>query len=302
VVNGYFRGRAAAPDPRITMTQGAGGPQNRFPIGHYYSPMYDTRELAHRRDEIWPAPVRNTPGIDWRDAEQLRLCRETFASQDRLDFAHDPTGDETVYHATNNQFPALDAWVLEGLLREVRPRRMIEVGCGYSTLVSARVNREYLHNETRLTCIEPYPRDFLQSGVPGVTDLRVEKIQETPLEVFDELGENDVLFVDTSHTVKTGGDVTWIFGEIIPRLRSGVYVHVHDVFLPGEYPEDWVLQGWGWNEVYLVRAFLTFNDAFEVVWGNQYMLHHHPDDVLAAFPGQERYHDRGGASLWLRRR
>jgi predicted O-methyltransferase YrrM len=246
--------------------------------------------------------LRDTPGIDWREDEQVRLCREVFAGQQRLEFAHDPTGDATVYHATNNQFPALDAWVLEGLLRHVRPKLMIEVGCGYSTLVSARVNREQLGSATRLTCIEPYPRDFLQAGVPGVTDLRVEKIQETPLALFDELGENDVLFVDTSHTVKTGGDVTWIFGEIIPRLRSGVYVHVHDIFLPGEYPEEWVLEGWGWNEVYLVRAFLSFNDAFEVVWAAQYMLNRRPEEVLSAFPGQSAYRERGGGSLWLRRR
>jgi SAM-dependent methyltransferase/predicted O-methyltransferase YrrM len=302
VVNGYFRGVAGEADPRLTMTDAASGPPNRFPIGHYYSPMYDARELAERREEIWTAPLRETPGIDWREDEQVRLCREVFAGQQRLELAHDPTGDATVYHATNNQFPALDAWVLEGLLRHARPRRMIEVGCGYSTLVSARVNREHLDGATRLTCIEPYPRDFLEAGVPGVTDLRVEKIQETPLELFDELGENDVLFVDTSHTVKTGGDVPWIFGEIIPRLRSGVYVHVHDVFLPGEYPEEWVLEGWGWNEIYLVRAFLSFNDAFEVVWGAQYMLNRHPEEVLAAFPGQREYIDRGGGSLWLRRR
>jgi SAM-dependent methyltransferase/predicted O-methyltransferase YrrM len=302
VVNGYFRGRAAQSDHLLTVREGHDAPANRFPIGHYYSPMYDACELAERREEIWTSPPRDTPGIDWRDAEQVRLSRDVFASQQRLDFAHGPTGDDTVYHATNNQFPALDAWVLEGLVRHAGPKRMIEVGCGYSTLVSARVNREHLNGAMRLTCIEPDPREFLQAGVPGVSDLRIEKIQETPLEVFDELGENDVLFIDTSHTVKTGGDVTWIFGEIIPRLRIGVYVHVHDVFLPGEYPEDWVLEGWGWNEVYLVRAFLSFNDAFDVVWGAQYMLNRHPGEVLAAFPGQAEYLDRGGGSLWLRRK
>jgi SAM-dependent methyltransferase/predicted O-methyltransferase YrrM len=301
VVNGYYRGRAKEPNPLLTTKEAPKGPANRFPIGHYYSPMYDTSELARRRTEIWPTPPRSTPGIDWRDGEQVRLCREVFAAQERLDLADEPTSDPTAYHALNNQFPPLDAWVLEGLLRSARPQRMIEVGCGYSTLVSARVNREYLDGATRLTCIEPYPRDFLEAGVPGVSELRVEKIQETPLEIFEALDKDDMLFVDTSHTVKTGGDVTWIFGEIIPRLRSGVYVHVHDIFLPGDYPEDWVLEGWGWNELYLVRAFLSFNDAFEVVWGGQYMLHHHADEVLAAFPGQARYQHRGGGSLWMRR-
>jgi hypothetical protein len=153
----------------------------------------------------------------------------------------------------------------------------------------------------RLTCVEPYPRDFLVAGVDGVSDLRVEKIQETPLELFEQLSAGDVLFVDTAHTVKTGGDVTWIFGEIIPRLAPGVVVHIHDVFLPGEYPESWVMEGWGWNEVYLVRAFLSFNDQFKILWGAQYMLGTHPDEVIAAFPAIPRQAMDGG-SLWLQRR
>ena len=153
----------------------------------------------------------------------------------------------------------------------------------------------------RLTCIDPHPRDFLSAGVPGITELRREGIQETPLELFEQLGENDILFVDTSHTVKTGGDVPWIYGEVLPRLRPGVFVHLHDIFLPGEYPERWVMEGWGWNEVYLVRAFLSFNSAFEVLWSTQYMLQNHLEEVLQAFPGFGGYLDRAGSSLWLRR-
>ncbi len=153
----------------------------------------------------------------------------------------------------------------------------------------------------RLTCIEPYPQQFLLDGVTGVTDLRIERVQETPLDLFSELSAGDVLFIDTAHTVKTGGDVVWIFQEIIPRVAPGVLVHIHDVFVPGEYPEQWVMDGWGWNETYLVRAFLSFNEAFQVVWGQQYMLHHHLDELQRAFPALERY-PPSGAALWIRRR
>lgn len=274
----------------------------RFEVGEYYSPMYDTRELAERRDRLWPAVPRETIGIDWRGADQQTLCRDVFARQTHFEFAETAVEDPTEYFVTNGQYPPLDAWILEGLIRHFQPRRMIEVGCGFSTLVSARANREYLDSKMTLTCIEPYPRPFLLGEIAGIAGVRVEKIQDTPLDLFDTLEEDDILFIDTSHTVKTGGDVTWIFHEIVPRLAPGVVVHIHDFFLPREYPERWVLDGWGWNESYLVRSFLTFNDVFEIIWGTQYMLLNHLDDVLAAFPDFQGYLAMGGASLWLRRR
>ena len=128
---------------------------------------------------------------------------------------------------------------LKRFMRHYKPARMIEVGCGFSTLVSARVNREYFDSQIHLTCIEPYPRSFLTDGIEGVDDVVVQKIQDVPLEFFESLTSNDILFIDTSHTVKTGGDVTWIFHEILPRLSTGVIVHIHDFYLPGEYPEPW---------------------------------------------------------------
>ncbi|MDQ6605753.1 MAG: class I SAM-dependent methyltransferase, partial [Actinomycetota bacterium] len=167
--------------------------------------------------------------------------------------------------------------------------------------ISARVNRERLENSMRLTCIEPFPRKFLLDDVPGVSDLRVERIQDTPFELFGELGSGDILFIDTAHTVKTGGDVVWLFQEIVPRLAPGVLVHIHDVFIPGEYPEAWVMEGWGWNESYLVRAFLSFNSEFEIVWGQQYMLHYQREQLLAAFPDLAA-DTASGAALWIRRK
>jgi hypothetical protein len=274
-------------------------PVMRFGIGEFYSSMYDTRELAEQRQRLWPAVPRETVGIDWRDASQLTLCRDIFASQPHFAFRENAGDDPTEYFANNDQYPPLDAWLLENFVRHLRPRRIIEVGCGFSTLVSARVNRDDFGSKIELTCIEPYPRPFLLEDIEGISEVRVEKIQDAPLSLFEGLEKDDILFIDTSHTVKTGGDVTWIVHEILPRLAPGVVVHIHDFYLPGEYPELWVLEGWGWNETYLVRAFLTFNNAFEIMWGTIYMLLNHYGDVLAAFPGFERY--MGGASLWIRR-
>jgi predicted O-methyltransferase YrrM len=274
----------------------------RFPLGHYYSPLPDNRELARepRRSRVWRHKPRETPGVDWREDAQVRLA-DVFAGQDRLRFAKSEPANPTEYWTDNTQYPALDAWVLEAVLRLVSPARMIEIGAGYSSLVTARVNRELLGSSMSFTCIEPYPRDFLSAGVPGISELRIEEVQDTPLEVFEQLGEGDVLFIDTSHTVKTGGDVPWIYGEILPRLRPGVIVHIHDAFVPGEYPVEWVLEGWGWNEIYLIGAFLAFNTGFEVLFGVQWMLQNHPELIERAFPGYPEHRERSGAALWIRR-
>ena len=215
-----------------------------FPLGHFYSPMYDPSELASRHAAIWPASPRPTLDIDWREESQLELCTEVFAAQTPLALRRSPSVDPTVYWCGNDQFPPLDAL---GLVADAAPslpeRRVIEIGSGYSSLVTARLNREEFGGSLHFTCIEPYPRDFLLQGVDGISQLRIELIQDAPLDIFTRLGRGDVVFVDTSHTIKTGGDVTWIFHEIISRpLRWGSIMHVHDFFLPEEYPKDWVMR------------------------------------------------------------
>jgi predicted O-methyltransferase YrrM len=273
-----------------------------WPLGHYYSPMPDPRKLAIEpaRSRIWPAQPRPTPGIDWREKAQLSLCRK-FARQTPPEFATEPTGDPTDYDESNSMYHPLDALVLQALLRHLKPARMIEIGSGYSSLVSARVNREFLGGKMRFTCIEPNPRDFLVEGVPGISDLHVQEVQEVPLELYDELGDGDVLFIDTSHTVKTGGDVSWIYNQILPRVNPGVVVHLHDIFLPGDYPEQWVVEGWGWNEMYLVQSFLAFNSAFEIMFGVRWMIQNHWDALLKAFPGLTEARAEWTSALWIRR-
>ena len=276
--------------------------RTRFPLGHFYSPVYDPRELEQepRRSQIWPSVPRETPAIDWREDEQVALCTGPFAAQKRLEFAIAEGGDATEYFTANDQYPALDAWALEAMIRHHRPARFVEVGSGFSSLVTARTNREHFGDGIAFTCIEPYPREFLH-GVPGISELRVEKVQDTPLELFTGLGRDDILFVDTSHVVKTGGDVPWIYNEILPRLAPGVLVHMHDVCLPGDYPAAWVLDGWGWNETYLVHAFLAFNAAFVVRFSSPFMVQRRRDALIRAFPHFVDHEARAGSSLWIQR-
>lgn len=222
----------------------------RFPPGHYSSAMYDARELVREpaRSRIWPDQPYDHPGIDWNPEGQRDFLRDVLAPQQRLALRPDGDPEDGEYYATNGQYPPLDAWILEGVLRHLRPAAMIEVGSGFSSLVTARVNREHFDGQMRFTCIEPYPRAFLQRGVEGISELVSEKVEDVDLACFEALAPGDVLFIDTSHVVRTGGDVVWLYGRILPRLRPGVHVHIHDVFLPGDYPENWVREGWGWNE------------------------------------------------------
>ena len=274
-----------------------------WPLDHYYSPIPDNRELAREpaRSRVWPPLPRATPGLDWREEAQLALLRDELGKQSEFEFPDGPTGDSRDYHASNDMFSRLDAWMLQAMLRHFRPRRVIEVGCGWSSLVTARVNREHLGGSVNFTCIEPHPPEFLGDGIDGISRLIVSRVEELPVDPFLELTGSDILFIDTSHTVKTGGDVVFLFGEVLPRLAPGAVVHIHDMFLPSDYPEHWVVEGRAWNEQYLVRAFLSFNCEFRILLSVSWMRLNRPDALVAAIPDYPaKFRDAGG-SLWIQR-
>ena len=272
-----------------------------WPLGHFYSPVPDTVRLAREptRSRVWPAVSPQLPGIDWRAERQVELVRE-LAGQPQIELPSASTGDPTAYHTDNPFFALQDAWMLQAMLRHFRPRRLIEIGGGWSSLMTARVNREHLEAGLDFTCVEPYPADFLTDELPGLARLLVMPVEDVPLERFLALEAGDVLFIDSSHVVKTGNDVRFLYHEVLPRLASGVVVHVHDVFLPDDYPEEWVMDGRGWNEQYLLQSFLAFNSAFEVLAANCWLARSHPELVRASIPG---YIDarQGGGSFWMRR-
>jgi hypothetical protein len=187
------------------------------------------------------------------------------------------------------------------VLRHFRPARMVEVGCGWSSLVTARINREYLDGALRFTCVEPYPPEFLAGGVDGISELIVSRVEDMPLDPFLALAAGDVLFIDTSHTVKTGGDVVFLFEEVVPRLAEGVVVHVHDIALPFDYPEDWVFSGRAWNELYLVHAFLAFNSAFRIRLAVNWLRYRRAEQLASILPNYPAAYPDGGGSLWIQR-
>jgi hypothetical protein len=300
-------GEAAPADPGAGAADGdappAGPPLLAWPLDHYYSPVPDNRVLAREpaRSRVWPAEPRSMPDLDWRPGEQVALVREQLGRLEPIEFPLASTGHPQDYHADNEMFSRLDAWVLQGMLRQLRPRRMIEVGSGWSSLVTARINRELLGGSMRFTCIEPNPPDFLGADINGISEVVVARVEELPLDPFLELIAGDILFIDSSHTVKTGGDVTFLFQEVLPRLARGVVVQIHDMFWPWDYPEEWVLAGRAWNEQYLVRAFLAFNSAFRILLSVQWLGHHHPEVLAAVLPDYPDAYPDDGGSLWIQR-
>jgi hypothetical protein len=156
------------------------------------------------------------------------------------------------------------------MLRYSRPRRLIEVGSGYSSQVTLETNRRFLGNSIECVFIEPFPSDSLKAAAGSA--IIQKRIQDVPLDTFSVLSEGDILFIDSTHVSKVGSDVNHIFFRILPMLRSGVRVHFHDVFYPFEYPEGWILEGKTWNEDYLLRAFLQFNSDFEIELFPNYLI------------------------------
>jgi len=274
-----------------------------WPLGHHYSPVPDTVELAREpaRSRAWPEEIRGLPGVEWRAEEQVAFLRDELGRLPPLDLPRTPTHDPAEYHTANGFFALTDGWVLQAMLRRFRPRRLIEVGGGWSSLLTARVSRECLGGALDFTSVEPYPPECLTDELHGLTRLLVMPVQEVPLERFLALEAGDVLFIDSSHVIKTGNDVRFLYHEVVPRLAPGVFVHVHDVFLPDDYPEDWVLAGRGWNEQYLLQSFLAFNPAFEVLAANWWLGRAHHDVVAACIPGYTGAPEERGGSLWMRR-
>ncbi len=258
---------------------------------HFYEPIPDTQSLP---ETLWSQPSELV-GIDMNDSMQLDLLRNHF-SKFRGEYetipAEPPPGQLWPFHGT-------DVLVAYCMVRHFQPRRIIEVGSGFSSLVLSQAAAK--NKSSELTCIDPFPHELIRksNSIPALRSLIETKVQDVDVEFFSQLESGDILFIDSSHTVKIGGDVNYLFLEILPRLKAGVIVHVHDIFFPFEYRRDWMLEEFRfWTEQYLLQAFLIFNPEFEVLVANSYLNHYHPRDLKAAFPNLRRWI---GGSFWMRR-
>jgi hypothetical protein len=266
---------------------------------NYYSPIPDLGELPA---DIWerPSPLE---GIEMSAEDGLRFAEELSPWVREFTPPVEP-GPPGTFHLDNISFGPVDADVLFGTIRRFKPRRVIEIGSGWSTLVSAQAcaaNAADGH-QTELVAVDPYPQPFLHEAIEGLAELRTQRATDVPVEELVALAAGDVLFIDSTHTVKVGSDVNHLILDVLPRVRQGVLVHFHDIFLPWEYPRRWLEENaYYWAEQYLLQAFLACNPHFEILFASHFLSRTEGERLRELIPNTGRT-DKPPASIWLRRR
>lgn len=247
------------------------------PPGHFYSPVPSIHDVEeHLEKQKQTSLLADLPAIRMDDQTQLNFlgCLETYYS--KVPFRAEPTED-LLYHFDNPNYSYTDGIVLFCAMNYFRPKRLIEIGSGFSTCAILDTNRLSLSSQTQITSIEPHA-ELLRSLIARSNDsitIVEKKLQDTELEVFDQLGAGDILFIDSTHISKAGSDVNCIIFEVLPRLNPGVIIQIHDIYLAYEYPDVWLREGRAWNEAYLLRAFLEYNEHFRILLFVSYMQNAH---------------------------
>ncbi|MEH1967890.1 class I SAM-dependent methyltransferase [Nostoc sp.] len=230
---------------------------------HYYSPIPNILELEQTRD-VW-AKKSELPGVsvnlDQQTATLKAIC---------MPYQSEYVGNKVYLEGVSNHFGPgygyIEAQALHAFVRHYKPKRIVEVGSGVSTycmLKASEINARETQQHTKIVSIEPYPSERLRSL--SQIELIPKQVQTVPIEIFTELGQNDLLFIDSSHTVKPGGDVNYLLLEVLPRLHQGVVVHFHDIFLPYDYQRDVCRTFHHWAETSLLHAFLLFNERVKIL-------------------------------------
>lgn len=277
------------------------------PAGHFYSPLPDISAILENEGRIFDFPTGDLGGISLNTDAQINLLEELAGFISDCPLPHKESGHYR-YYLDNSYFSYGDGLILYGLMRNLAPTRIIEVGSGFSSALMLDVNEKYFKNSIQLSFIEPYPKrlkELLKREDQNQVRIQEKCVQDVPVAVFEELVEGDILFIDSSHAAKCGSDVLFLFSEVLPKLSQGVIVHIHDIQWPFEYPKKWLMAGRAWNEAYLARAFLQYNEAFEIFYFNSYMAIHHRSELekrVAKVLTQPSFPmTLGNSSLWLRK-
>ncbi|HTQ38027.1 MAG TPA: class I SAM-dependent methyltransferase [Pirellulales bacterium] len=272
-------------------------PQMRIaPPGHFYSPLPDITALADGQplaSTVWDGVNLNADG-------QRQLLGELAEKASAFDWPEEQTPTRRFW-LKNGYYEHCDSVTLFSFIRRFCPRRIMEVGSGFTSALMLDTNDLYCDSSMQLTFIEPYPKRLNQLLTPRDAErarIIVSGVQRVPVEEFDQLEAGDFLFIDSSHVSKYGSDVNHLLFNVLPRLRPGVMIHMHDIFFPFEYPLQWLKDGRAWNELYLLRAFLQYNNAFEILFSNSFVTARYPEDVKRLIPLMDASR---GAAMWLKK-
>lgn len=252
-----------------------------FPIRrHYYEPLFDTRALKR---PLGLRETRHLPGIDWNESQQLELLSSFHFEQELRNIPIHSSG-RMEFYLKNLNFGGADAEYWYNLIRYFKPKRIIEIGGGYSTLMAQKAVAKNRQSTSlcQHICIEPYEMPWLEQAGAQVIRSRVEDVDRT---LFQTLIENDILFIDSSHVIRPQGDVLVECLEVLPQLQRGVIVHVHDIFSPHDYPPEWICDRVRlWNEQYLLEAFISLNHSYRIIGALSFLKHFHPDALKSKCP------------------
>lgn len=267
-----------------------------FPPGHFYSPIPDVLEI--QENEYLNNLPKSLNGVDLKIEHQINLLSNF---KDLLvSFKNDYQSLKFErFRLNNGYFGEFDGSILYSMILTKKPKKIIEVGSGFSSALMLDIKKAYQLDDLELTFIEPFPErleSLLEKDDYEQVLIYKEKVQFIDFKVFSSLMEGDILFIDSSHVSKIGSDVNYIIFEILPKLKPGVMIHFHDIFYPFEYPEKWIFEGRFWNEAYLLRAFLQYNQHFEIDLWNNYLISEHKETF------GDRFEGKYGSSIWLQKK
>jgi predicted O-methyltransferase YrrM len=269
---------------------------------HFAEPIPDYEKIPA---SYFDTP-QNLPGIHL-DREKIISCVKTLGTYGAECHWPDQADTPGQYYTQNINFGYSSAILLYSMIRHFRCRSVIEIGSGFSTLISLEaLSKNFPKNDFKLTFIEPYPRPWLHdvaARYPNTVEMITARAEELEVSRYLSLEAGDLLFIDSSHVAKLGSDVNFLFLQILPRLNPGVIVHIHDIYIPYEYPRAHFTGAVKhyWNEQYLLQALLAENPHFEIILPGFYVQHDLPEIFRASFPDYDQRVYRATSSFWLRR-
>ncbi len=272
-----------------------------WPKGHFYSPVHSTDDLKDYEKVLNRSKGKfaNTiPGFSKENIlKEFNMLKKYFKD---FDFPEEEDGASRFYHK-NISLPIMDSLLIFSMIRDKKPKRIVEIGSGFSSGLMMEVNEKYFNSKIKITFIEPYPailNQRMKKGDKSKYKVIPTGVQDVPLDVFKQLEKDDILFIDSTHVSKFNSDVNYEIFDILPELKKGVIIHFHDIIEGFEYPKVWLDKGWAWNEAYLLRAYLTNNYDYNVLLMTNFITNHFPELVKKSFPNHDDEILNGG-SLWL---